>query len=80
MTGYIYDDLGLTKSKQGVKALEAFIEEWNAQKEREGKEVRVVQLRRTGFMALDFVVPDPGIDTVGGDMVDDGEGGIGPAE
>lgn len=77
VTGYIWDDLGFTGSKHGVKGLETFIDKWNAQREREGKEVRLVQLRRTGFMAMDFVVPDPGID-----MQDDEplEGGIGPAE
>ena len=79
-TGFIWDDLGLTGSKQGVKGLEAFIDKWNAQKEQEAKEVRVVHLRRTGFMALDFVVPDPGIDTIEDDEEERVDGGIGPAE
>ena len=74
-TGFIWDDLGLTGSKQGVKSLEAFVERWNAEKKQEGRDVRLVQLRTTGFMALDFVVPDPGIDAV-----PEGEGGIGPAQ
>ena len=83
VTGFIWDDLGLTGSKKGLKGLEAFIEEWNAKKVREGKEVRVVQLRRTGFMALDFVVPDPEIDEAepgGEEGMGVEEGGIGPAE
>ena len=75
VTGFVWDDLGLTGSKRSVKALEAFVEKWNAEKKAKGKEVRLVQLRRTGFMALDFVVPDPGIDAV-----PEREDGIGPAE
>lgn len=70
-TGYVWEDLGLTGVKRGMKGIERFLDGWNG----EGREVRVVQVRRTGFMALDFVVPDPGIDGEG-----NGEGGIGPAE
>ena len=77
VTGYIWDDLGLTGSKKGVKGLEAFIDKWNAQKEQEGKEIRLVQLRRTGFMAMDFVVPDPGIQVHDEEPL---ESGIEPAE
>jgi hypothetical protein len=76
VTGWVWDDLGLTGAKRAEKSLEGFIEEWNRGKEREGREVRVVQLRRTGFMSLDFVVPDPGIDGVEGE---EREGGIGAA-
>ncbi|KAK5167357.1 uncharacterized protein LTR77_007056 [Saxophila tyrrhenica] len=82
-TGFVWDDLGLTGAKRGVRELERWVERWNAEKEREGKEVRVVQLRKTGFMTLDFVVPDPGIDVVdeGGEGGEEEMvGGIGPAE
>lgn len=75
VTGFIWDDLGLTGSKQGVKALEAFVDKWNAEKKRAGKGVTLVQPRRTGFMSLDFVMPDPGIDAM-----PEPAGGIGPAE
>lgn len=88
-TGYVWDDLGLTGAKSGEKELEMFITKWNQDKERSGYEVKLVQLRRTGFMSLDFVLPDPGID-VPRDDVDESEdeqdmeealnGGIGPAE
>lgn len=74
-TGYLWDDVGLTGSKQGVKGLEAFVEKWNAEKQRAGKAVTLVQPRRTGFMTLDFVIPDPGID-----VIPEANGGIGPAE
>lgn len=76
-TGFVWDDLGLTGSKKGIQGLEAIIDGWNREKQTEGKEVTLVQLRRTGFMALDFVVPDPGVDVVRDE--EDGSG-IGPAE
>ncbi|KAF2484570.1 Golgin subfamily A member 7/ERF4 family-domain-containing protein [Neohortaea acidophila] len=81
VTGFVWDDLGFTGAKTGIKGLEAFIDKWNADKRREGKDVRVVQLRRTGFMAMDFVIPDPGIDVVddGNEREGEYEGGIGPA-
>lgn len=65
VTGYLWDDFGLTGAKWAEKGIERFIEHWNQEKEKEGKGVKVVQLRRTGFMTLDLVVPDPGIDGVG---------------
>ena len=77
VTGYVWETLGLSGAKKGMKALELFVDKWNQERARQEKEVRVVQLRRTGFMAVDFVIPDPGIDVVGDD---DAEGGIGPAE
>ncbi|KAK6394389.1 hypothetical protein LTR65_001723 [Meristemomyces frigidus] len=84
MTGFLWDDFGMTGAKRAEKGLEQFLEHWNRGKEKEGREVRVVQPRRTGFMSLDFVVPDPGIDAMGGGNDDEdereGEGGIGPAD
>lgn len=77
VTGFMWDDLGMTGSKQGVKQLEAFVDRWNAEKKKAGREVTLIQPRRTGFMTLDFVVPDPGVDVVP-DVA--GGGGIGPAE
>ncbi|KXS99381.1 hypothetical protein AC578_9001 [Pseudocercospora eumusae] len=62
LTGYIYDDLGFTGAKRGVKELEAYVEDWNGAHEVEGRAVKMIQLRRTGFMSLDFVIPDPQID------------------
>lgn len=85
VTGYIWDDLGLTGAKRGVKALEAFVESWNAEKRAKRKEVVLIQPRKTGFMTLDFVVPDPGVDVVPesprrGEGDGEGDDGIGPAE
>lgn len=76
VTGFVWDDLGLTGAKKGMKELEGFVEGWNRERARQGKEVRMVQLRRTGFMALDFLVPDPGIEEmVGGEIDTEGEAG-----
>ncbi|KAI6954394.1 hypothetical protein D0867_13340 [Hortaea werneckii] len=71
VTGWLWEDLGFTGAKRGVKGLEGFVEEWNRGIREQGREVWVVQPRRTGFMALDFVIPDPGID---GDGEGEGEG------
>lgn len=61
-TGYIWEDLGWTGAKAGEKELEQFIARWNRERQSEGRDVRLVQLRTTGFMSLDFVIPDPGVD------------------
>lgn len=59
VTGWVWDDLGLSAVKARLNNVEKWIEEWN--KEREGKEddvdgmvVRVVPLRRTGYMTVGF--------------------------
>ena len=79
VTGYMWETLGLTGAKKGMRSLEGFVEKWNAERRRQERDVRLVQLRRTGFMSLDFVIPDPGIDVVEGEH-DETEGAIGPAE
>lgn len=71
LTGYLWEDAGMTGSKKGAKGIDRWLEEWNRGKAREGRAVRVVQAWETGFMGLDFVVPDPGID---GDTTMVGEG------
>ncbi|CZT21233.1 uncharacterized protein RCC_07096 [Ramularia collo-cygni] len=62
-TGYLWEDLGWTGAKAGEKALERFIARWNRERESEGREVKLVQLRTTGFMSMDFVIADPGVDS-----------------
>ncbi|PNS18621.1 Ras modification protein ERF4 [Sphaceloma murrayae] len=64
LTGFVWEDVGFTGVKSVVKGLEAWFEEWNSTREREGREGRLVQLRTTGWLCLDIVVPDPGIDVV----------------
>ena len=76
-TGWLWDDIGASKAKAGVRKLEAIVEEWNEQRQRENLQssmglskdeeqniVRCVELRRTGFMSLDIVIPDPRISLI----------------
>ncbi|KAI9777075.1 MAG: hypothetical protein M1816_004921 [Peltula sp. TS41687] len=61
LTFWIWDDLGLTDVKRRLTALEGWLEQWN--REVGGKEgVTVMPLRRTAYMTLDIVIPDPHID------------------
>ncbi|KAI9768478.1 MAG: hypothetical protein M1840_004888 [Geoglossum simile] len=61
LTLWVWDDLGATVVKRRLRALEEWVRVWN---EKEGKVegVRVVELRRTGYMSLDIQIPDPQLD------------------
>ncbi|KAH8658628.1 Golgin subfamily A member 7/ERF4 family-domain-containing protein [Tricladium varicosporioides] len=66
VTGWLWDDFGLTAVKSRLNKVEQFLEEWNREMERKSKEgaenaPRIVPLRRTGYMNLDIQVPDPEI-------------------
>lgn len=57
LTGWIWDDLGLTGVKRRLRKVERYLEEWNREMEgrvKEKSEVgaapRCVPLRRTGYM------------------------------
>ncbi|SMY27011.1 unnamed protein product [Zymoseptoria tritici ST99CH_1A5] len=65
LTGYAWEDCGFTGARIGEHELERFMRKWNMEREGQGREGRVMMLRRTGFLTLDFVVPDPGIDGLG---------------
>jgi hypothetical protein len=66
VTGWLWEDFGLTGVKSKLKRLEQWIEEWNhLHGEREG--VKVIPLRRTGYMNLDIQIPDPQLKVVGED-------------
>ena len=55
-TAWLWEDLGFTGAKSGVRGVEAFIERWNAEKS--GKdaesEVRIIPLRRTGYLSVSY--------------------------
>ncbi|KAI1500392.1 Golgin subfamily A member 7/ERF4 family-domain-containing protein [Biscogniauxia marginata] len=65
LTGWIWDDLGLTNAKRRLRSLENWIEQWNAEMEKTvGAEdsslaPKIISLRRTGYMNLDIQIPDP---------------------
>lgn len=74
-TGYFWDDLGFTGAKAGEKLLEGWIAMWNEERQKEGRQVKLIGPRTTGFMSLDFVIPDPGIDIAAeSDDEEEGEG------
>ncbi|KAF1981828.1 hypothetical protein K402DRAFT_449034 [Aulographum hederae CBS 113979] len=59
-TFWAWDDLGMTGVKGKLDRLERWLEEWNQRVgEREG--VKVIPLRRTGYLTLDIQMPDPHI-------------------
>ncbi|KAH7051046.1 Golgin subfamily A member 7/ERF4 family-domain-containing protein [Macrophomina phaseolina] len=59
-TLWLWEDLGLTGVKKTLKALEDWIEEWNrTEGVKEG--VKLIPLRRTGYLTLDIQIPDPHI-------------------
>ena len=64
LTGWLWEDLGLTKAKGGMKDIERFIDIWNQERKTNSQAedtevVQCIQLRRTGFLCLDIVIPDP---------------------
>ncbi|OAA67365.1 Golgin subfamily A member 7/ERF4 [Cordyceps fumosorosea ARSEF 2679] len=68
VTGWLWDDLGMTASKKKLVALEKWIEQWNAEMQKsmateEGGLVapKIISLRQTGYMTLDIRIPDPEI-------------------
>jgi hypothetical protein len=67
VTGWIWDDFGLTAVKSRLRKVENFLEEWNTEMEKRSKDgpgsaPRIVPLRRTGYMNVGslyiIVVPD----------------------
>nr|POE76186.1 ras modification protein erf4 [Quercus suber] len=74
LTGYLWEDVGLTGAHAGMRTVERFLEEWNAERVKQSRPVRVVMVRTTGFMSLDFVVPLSSLPLMDGDDDDDGDG------
>jgi hypothetical protein len=57
-TFWLWDDVGMTGVKKELKELESWIDRWNrevGQKEA----VKIIPLRRTGYLTLDIQIPDP---------------------
>ncbi|KAG9199326.1 hypothetical protein G6514_008582 [Epicoccum nigrum] len=57
-TFWLWDDVGMTGVKKQLSELESWIERWNreiGQKEA----VKIIPLRRTGYLTLDIQIPDP---------------------
>ncbi|KHN99515.1 Golgin subfamily A member 7/ERF4 [Metarhizium album ARSEF 1941] len=67
VTGWLWDDFGLTAAKSRLNNLEQWIEKWNQEMEKtmaseEGTiPPKLISLRQTGYMSLDIQIPDPEI-------------------
>ncbi|KAM0214565.1 hypothetical protein ACHAPQ_000850 [Fusarium lateritium] len=67
VTGWVFDDFGLTGIKSRLNNLEKWIEQWNVEMEKTmGSEdgaipPKILPLRQTGYMTLDIQIPDPEI-------------------
>lgn len=58
ITGWLWDDLGLTSTKRELQRLDAWLEAWNRDVgQAEG--VKVIPLKRTAYLNLDIQIPDP---------------------
>ncbi|KAH3953236.1 hypothetical protein HBH70_029210 [Parastagonospora nodorum] len=57
-TFWLWDDVGLTGVKKKLAELERWIDDWN--RDVGAKEaVKIIPLRRTGYLTLDIQIPDP---------------------
>lgn len=60
LTGWLWDDFGLTGAKKRLKSLEAWVERWNEEMEKtHGSEdgmsaPKIIPLRKTGYMTVRF--------------------------
>lgn len=69
MTGWFWEDFRPTGLKGQLKALEEWLEDWNhTVGARDG--VKIIPLRRTGYMNIDIQIPDPQVRVVGDGDVD----------
>jgi Golgin subfamily A member 7/ERF4 family len=76
VTGWFWEDFRQSGIKGKLKELEKWLDQWNRSVGmREG--VRIVSLRRTGYMNLDIVIPDPQVKVVSDDARERKEEGYG---
>lgn len=69
LTGWFWEDLRPGGVKGELKKLEAWLEEWN-QTVGAQDGVKLISLRRTGYLCLDIQIPDPQVRVI----QSDGEG------
>ncbi|KAL5604708.1 hypothetical protein BROUX41_001941 [Berkeleyomyces rouxiae] len=67
VTGWVWEDLGLTHAKQQLRSIEAWLDNWNREIARsmgaDGRAAapKIIPLRLSGYMSLDIQIPDPEI-------------------
>lgn len=59
LTGWLWDDLGLTAAKARLRKLEEWVERWNEEMEKalgqeDGMAPKIIPLRKTGYMTVCF--------------------------
>lgn len=72
LTGWFWEDVRTGGVKGELKKLEAWIEEWN-RTIGAGDGVKLIPLRRTGYMCLDIQIPDPQVRVIEHDGRGDAE-------
>ncbi|KAI5790249.1 hypothetical protein EDC01DRAFT_788515 [Geopyxis carbonaria] len=78
LTCWVLEDVVATGAKRAVAGVEAYLRDANRQLAQDGREGRFVPLRRTGYLCLDVVIPDPVVsleDSESGSESGDEEGG-----
>lgn len=63
-TGWLWDDAGVSAYKARLKAVEAYLVQWNQRAEKENVAARWIGLGRTGYLSLDVQIPTPRIGVV----------------
>ncbi|KAF1362041.1 hypothetical protein EJ07DRAFT_108385 [Lizonia empirigonia] len=79
-TFWLWDDVGMSGVKRQLNELESWIDRWNREVG-EKEAVKIIPLRRTGYLTLDIQIPDPhlGPDNGTGSRPDTGEDDFGNA-
>ncbi|KAF1933550.1 uncharacterized protein M421DRAFT_52764, partial [Didymella exigua CBS 183.55] len=57
-TFWLWDDVGMSGVKRQLNELESWIDQWNREVG-EKEAVKIIPLRRTGYLTLDIQIPDP---------------------
>lgn len=80
LTGWFWEDLRGGGIKGQLKKLETWMEEWN-RTVGAGDGIKLISLRRTGYLTLDIQIPDPQVKVVENEHVpvpQDGESSMVP--
>ena len=69
LTGWLWDDLGMSGSKIELVRLEKWLENWSKDRAQKAQNeyVRIIPLRRTAYLCLDIQIPDPEVEPEGND-------------
>lgn len=57
LTGWIWDDLGFTGAKSGLRKMEQELVDWNQQARKQGSAATFIPLRRTGYLTVSSFDP-----------------------